>query len=176
MEELKYPIGKFDLDKPISDEAIQPLISEIAALPGLLKDCVSNLTFEQLETPYRPGGWTVKQVVHHLVDSHMNAYIRFQLSLTETEPTIKPYKEDLWAKLPFKAALSVASSLQLLELLHANLVILLQSMSAEDFNRSYIHPEYNRNYTLKQALGNYAWHGQHHLAHITKLIDRNFDR
>lgn len=177
MEHLKYPIGKFNYETEILDSEINSLISEIENLPTDLKKVVDTLNEEQLNIPYRPGGWTVKQVIHHLVDSHMNAYIRFNLVLTEESPTIKPYKENLWAELPYKNSQSINNSLQLIALIHTNWVLLLRSVTINDFNKkSYIHPEYNRVYTLKKALGTYAWHGKHHLAHITSLIKRNFDK
>ena len=175
MEHLKYPIGKFDPEKVILDSEIPHLVHQLKELPQQLKKVTKNLSSEQLETPYRPGGWKVKQLVHHLADSHLNAYIRFNLALTEDSPTIKPYKENLWAEMTYKNKQSIEDSLLLLELIHRNWVHLLEAMKTDEFERTYIHPEYGRVYSLRQALGNYAWHGEHHLAHITKLIERNFD-
>ncbi|MCC6372783.1 MAG: putative metal-dependent hydrolase [Bacteroidia bacterium] len=174
MEHLKYPIGKFNPEIEIKDEHIQELITEIKNFPYQLKEVVLTLNSQQLETPYRPDGWQVRQVVHHLADSHMNAYIRFNLSLTEENPTIKPYKENLWADLSYKQLQNITDSLVLLEIIHRNWVLLLQSMTSADFNRTYTHPEYKRVYSLRSALGSYAWHGKHHLAQITALIERDF--
>ena len=126
---------------------------------------------EQLDTPYRPGGWTVRQVVHHLPDSHMNAYVRFRLALTENEPTIKPYEQQLWAELPDAKTADIEMSLKLFEGLHQRWVLLLRSMKPEDFHRKYIHPESGVN-VLDNVLQLYAWHGKHHVAHITSLRKR----
>lgn len=175
MDTLKYPIGRFDFEKPIANSEIKKLVQDIEMLPADLKLTVSGFNDSQFDTAYRPGGWTVRQVIHHLADSHLNAYIRFNLALTEEAPTIKPYKENLWAELAYKKQQSLPDSLMLLELIHKNWVLLLNNMSSSDFNRTYIHPEYGRVYTLLQALGSYAWHGKHHLAHISGLIDRDFD-
>jgi len=172
---LQYPIGKFDYNATVSDQQIGELIAQIESLPARLSEALAPLNTAQLNTPYRPGGWTVRQVVHHLADSHMNAYIRLNLMLTEEQPTIKPYKENLWAELAYKKNLDVKTILQLLGLIHQLLVSLLQSVKAEDYERSYIHPEYQRIYSLRQVVALYAWHGNHHLAHITHLAERNFD-
>ncbi len=176
MEHLKYPIGKFDYEKEIKASDVAGLISEIEIAPSKLKKVVMNLNSQQLNTPYRPGGWTVKQVVQHLIDSHMNALIRFQLALTEENPTIKPYREDLWAEQEYQKTLSMDSSLQLLELVHERLVFLLKSMKASDFDKTYTHPQYGRIFNLRTVTGLYAWHSNHHLAHITKLMERNYDK
>jgi uncharacterized damage-inducible protein DinB len=176
MEHLQYPLGRFNFDKDVATSDIGRLIHEIRILPEKLAATIAPLTPEEFNTPYRPGGWKVKQVVHHLVDSHMNALIRFQLALTEDTPTIRPYHEHLWAELPFQQTLSTASSQALLSAIHGRFVALLESMNNSDFERTYIHPEYKRVYSLKKATALYAWHGQHHLAQITGLIERNFDR
>jgi uncharacterized damage-inducible protein DinB len=133
---------------------------------------VAGLSREQLETPYRPGGWTIKQVVHHVPDGHMNAYTRFKLALTENEPTIKPYEEDKWAELPDSQRVPIDVSLDLLDALHTRWVTLLGAMDAADFTRTLRHPEHNRIMTLGQLLALYAWHGRHHVAHITSLRKR----
>jgi hypothetical protein len=170
--DLRYPIGKFDFDAPISDSDFPRLIALIAEAPGALRSAVAGLTRDQLETRYRPGGWTVKQVVHHVPDSHMNAYMRFKLALTEDEPTIKPYNEAAWAELADSRRVPIEVSLDLLDALHLRWVALLRAMDPPDFNRGVRHPEHGRLLTMKQLLGLYAWHGRHHVAHITSLKKR----
>lgn len=170
--DLRYPIGKFDFDAPISESDFPKLIALIAEAPGALRSAVAGLTRDQLETRYRPGGWTVKQVVHHVPDSHMNAYVRFKLALTEDEPTIKPYNEAAWAELADSRRVPIEVSLDLLDALHLRWVALLRSMDPADFNRAVRHPEHDRLLTMKQFLGLYAWHGRHHVAHITALKKR----
>jgi len=170
--DLRYPVGKFDFDAPIDEANYPTLIGEIAEAPGALRSAVAGLSRDQLETRYRPGGWTVKQVVHHVPDSHLNAYTRFKLALTETEPTIKPYDEAAWAELADSQKGPIAASLDLLDALHLRWVTLLRSMDIADFNRGLRHPEHGRVLTLKQMLGLYAWHGRHHVAHITSLRKR----
>jgi hypothetical protein len=170
--DLRYPIGKFDFDAPISDSDFPRLIALIAEAPGALRSAVAGLTRDQLETRYRPGGWTVKQVVHHVPDSHMNAYMRFKLALTEDEPTIKPYNEAAWAELADSRRVPIEVSLDLLDALHLRWVALLRAMDPADFNRGVRHPEHGRLLTMKQLLGLYAWHGRHHVAHITSLKKR----
>jgi len=170
--DLRYPVGKFDWNAPISEADHSRLIAEIAATPGALRSAVAGLSRDQLETAYRPGGWTVKQVVHHVPDSHMNAYSRFKLALTEDQPTIKPYDEAKWAELPDSQRVPIDVSLNLLDALHQRWVPLMRAMDAADFNRTLMHPEHNRVMTLAQLLGLYAWHGRHHVAHITSLRKR----
>ena len=170
--ELRYPIGKFDWNITVSEPDHARLIAEIAAAPGALRSAVAGLTRDQLETPYRPDGWTVKQVVHHVPDSHMNAYTRFKLALTENEPTIKPYNEAKWAKLSDSQRVPIDVSLDLLDALHIRWLAVLGAMDADDFNRTLKHPEHNRIFTLGQMLALYAWHGRHHVAHITALRKR----
>jgi uncharacterized damage-inducible protein DinB len=170
--DLRYPVGKFDWDAPISEADRPRLIAEIAETPGALRSAVAGLSRDQLETRYRPGGWTVKQVVHHVPDSHMNAYIRFKLGLTEDEPTIKPYDEAAWAELPDSQKVPIDVSLDLLDSVHVRWVTLLRSMDAADFRRAVRHPEYDRLITLGQLLALYAWHGRHHVAHIVALRKR----
>jgi uncharacterized damage-inducible protein DinB len=170
--DLRFPIGKFDWNAPIGEVDYPTLIGEIAAAPGALRSVVAGLSRDQLETRYRPGGWTVKQVVHHVPDSHLNAYTRFKLALTEDEPTIKPYDEAKWAELPDSQRVPIDVSLDLLDALHTRWVALLRAMDVADFNRSFRHPEHDRILTLAQLLGLYAWHGRHHVAHITSLKKR----
>lgn len=170
--DLRFPVGKFDWDAKVSEAEYSMLIAEIAETPGALRSAVSGLSRDQLETRYRPGGWTVKQVVHHVPDSHLNAYTRFKLALTENEPTIKPYDEAAWAELPDSQKVPIEVSLALLESLHARWVTLLRSMDSADFRRALRHPEHERVLTLGQMLALYAWHGRHHVAHITALRKR----
>jgi len=170
--ELRYPVGKFDWDAPIDEAEFPILIAAIAKAPGALRAAVAGLSRDQLETRYRPGGWTVKQVVHHVPDSHLNAYTRFKLALTEHEPTIKPYDEAAWAELSDSREVPIEVSLALLDALHLRWVALLRSMGTADFNRTLRHPEHGRVLTLKQMLGLYAWHSRHHVAHITSLRKR----
>ena len=170
--DLRYPVGKFDWDAPISESEFPKLIAAVAETPGALRSAVAGLSREQLEARYRPGGWTVKQVVHHVPDSHLNAYTRFKLALTEDEPTIKPYDEAAWAELPDSAQVPIDVSLDLLTALHVRWVSLLRSMAPADFRRTLRHPEQGRVLTLAQMLGLYAWHGRHHVSHITALRKR----
>jgi hypothetical protein len=168
LENLKYPIGNFESTETLNLALVQSCISEIESLPAKLKKEVEHFSDAQLDTPYRPGGWTIRQVVHHLADSHMNSLIRFKLALTEDNPVIKPYLEDKWAELA-DSKLPVNISLQLLEGLHIRLFTLLKSLSPEELNRTYIHPESKKQWRLYDVIGLYAWHGNHHLAHITSL-------
>jgi uncharacterized damage-inducible protein DinB len=169
LDSLRYPIGKFVIPTQFSNEIIKDWIQQIASLPARLKEEVENLNDDQLDTPYRPDGWTVRQIVNHCADSHMNALLRFKLTLTEDKPVIKPYIEQLWAELQDSKNMPIAPALTTVEGVHARLVVLLNSMTEEDFERSYIHPQYQREYKLKEVLALYAWHGNHHLAHITQL-------
>ncbi len=166
LENLKYPIGRFNLEQEIEDRQLSKLMKDIAILPHLLNDQIQSMTGKQLNTAYRPDGWTAKQVVHHLADSHMNAHIRFILALTENQPTIKPYQEQLVANLPFIHQMPLEVSLDVIKSVHQRWFFLLQSLNLQDFDKTYLHPQYNRVYTLRQALANYAWHGKHHLAHL----------
>ncbi|HZF73638.1 MAG TPA: putative metal-dependent hydrolase, partial [Gemmatimonadaceae bacterium] len=157
---------------PISESDHSLLIATIAETPGALRSAVAGMSRDQLETRYRPGGWTVKQVVHHVPDSHLNAYTRFKLALTEDEPTIKPYNEAAWAELADSRRVPIEVSLELLDALHLRWVTILRSMDAADFRRGFKHPEQGRVLTLQQMLGLYAWHGRHHVGHITALKKR----
>jgi hypothetical protein len=172
LDTLRFPIGKFSKPESVSSEQIQDCISRIESFPARLKKEVLHLTNQQLDTPYRPEGWTVRQVVHHCADSHMNAIVRFKLTLVENGTTIKPYAENLFAELP-DYKLPIDSALQILDGVHLRLGVLIRNMTAEDFSRHYVHPEYGTNYRLDQATMLYAWHCDHHLAHITKLKERN---
>ncbi|WML48772.1 bacillithiol transferase BstA [Neobacillus sp. PS3-34] len=168
--DLRYPVGQYSFDGEITQQQIESWINEIEITPARLRDAISHLTEEQLNTPYRPGGWTVRQVVHHLPDSHLNSYVRFKLALTENKPEIKPYMENKWAELP-DSSLPVEVSLDLLQALHERWVCLLRSLSVEELNRSFLHPE-SGEIKLAWNIGLYAWHGRHHIAHITELRRR----
>jgi len=171
LEQLKYPIGKFAKPERITPETVGIWIDEIEHLPLLIRAAVQGITNDQLDTPYRPGGWTIRQVVHHLPDSHMNSYIRFRLALTEEKPTIKPYHEERWAELPDAKHGKIEISLILLEALHIRWALLLRSLSLEQLHKSYVHPETGREYKLDETIGIYAWHGKHHLAHINNTLE-----
>ena len=168
MIDPRFPIGKFHYNGPPAAEQRQQFIDEIAQTPANLRTAIQGFSEAQLDTPYRDGGWTVRQVVHHVPDSHLNSYVRFKLALTEDEPTIKPYAEDRWAEMADTKATPVEVSLTLLDSLHDRWVRLLQSLSPEDWKRSFRHPEVGL-MTLEKALALYAWHGRHHVAHITEL-------
>ena len=173
MSDPSYPIGKFTpVAGEITAEQRAAWITEIAELPPKFRGVVQRLTDAQLDTPYRPGGWTVRQVVHHVPDSHLNAYIRFKLALTEDNPTIKPYEEARWAELADTKGTLIGVSLVMLEALHRRWVNLLRSMSEEQWSRTYFHPEQQKSLRLDGVLAMYAWHGKHHMAHITGVRDR----
>jgi uncharacterized damage-inducible protein DinB len=169
--DLRYPVGKADFSTPLTAGERAQRIDAIAAAPAQLRLAVAGLTPQQIDTPYRPGGWTVRQVVHHVADSHINAYTRFRLGFTEENPTIKPYDEKAWAQLPDVRHLPIDVSLRLLDNLHERLVHLLQAVQPSMFTRSIVHPE-NGPMTLDALLSLYAWHGRHHTAHITGLRER----
>jgi uncharacterized damage-inducible protein DinB len=169
--DLRYPIGSFKFDGAPTDQDIRQAIGEIAEAPAKLRAAVEGLTPEQLDTPYRPGGWTVRQVVHHLPDSHLNSYCRFKLALTEDEPTIRAYHEDRWAELEEARTAPVEVSLALLESLHRRWVLMLNSLAPADFQRMFRHPDIGM-VSLAQNVCLYAWHGRHHAAHITSLRER----
>jgi len=171
MTDLRYPTGKFSYAGPLTDKQKQDALDGIARTPANLRAAANGLTGAQLDTPYRPGGWTVRQVVHHLPDSHLNAYVRFKLALTEDQPTIKTYAEDRWAELADTKATPVEVSLTLLDSLHDRWVRLLRSLTAENWKRTFRHPELGV-MTLEKTLALYAWHGRHHVTHITSLRDR----
>ena len=171
MTDLRYPIGKFHFDGPLAEEQKQTALDDIAGTPAKLRAAVNGLSEAQLDTPYRPGGWTVRQVVHHVPDSHLNSYVRFKLALTEDEPTIKPYAEDRWAELADSKSTPIAVSLTLLDSLHERWVGLLRSLTPEEWKRTFRHPEMGA-ITLEKTLALYAWHGRHHVAHVTELRKR----
>lgn len=170
MSDLQYPIGRLQVPDHLADAERQEAIRLLSELPGRMREAVAGLDETRLDTPYRPGGWTVRQVVHHVPDSHLNAYLRFKLALTEAEPRIKPYLEERWAELPDSRG-PVANSLALLEGLHGRWVSLLEQLPVDDFNRTLYHPDLGVLH-LDQLLAQYAWHGRHHVAHITQLRRR----
>jgi hypothetical protein len=171
-DELRYPVGRFEFDGDIGSRARERRIAEIAAAPGHLRAAIEGLSPAQLNTAYRPGGWTVRQVVHHVPDSHLNAYTRIKLALTEDEPTIKPYEEARWAELSDGRDGPVEVSLTLLDALHQRWVLLLRSLGPDHFRRRFRHPEHGRLIDLDEIVAMYAWHGRHHVAHITSLRRR----
>jgi uncharacterized damage-inducible protein DinB len=164
----RYPIGKYE-PQPYSEKQKQAWLLDLQFLPEALERAITNLDQAQLDTPYREGGWTVRQLVHHVADSHMNAYIRFKLGLTEDKPTIKPYEEQEWALLADNQAVPINVSLTLLHALHIRWVATIKNLSEEQWNRLVIHPAANREMSLWFLLGLYAWHGNHHVAHVTTL-------
>jgi uncharacterized damage-inducible protein DinB len=172
MEDLRYPVGRFEKVTSISPELRRAAIAVIAEAPARLREAVRGLTDAQLDTPYRPDGWTVRQVLHHVPDSHMNAFIRLKLGLTENNPTVKPYNEAAWAMLEDARSTPVETSLALMDALHDRWVRVLEAMTPDDFARTVMHPE-NGSMTLDQVLGVYEWHSRHHVAHITALRSRN---
>ena len=170
--DIRYPIGKFMWTGSQSPDQRLNAIKDIAAAPAMMREAVAGLTSAQLDTPYRDGGWTVRQVVHHVPDSHMNSYIRIKFALTEQEPTIKPYNEEIWAKLVDARTAPVDPSLELLEGLHHRWAVLLRSLTELEVQRKFFHPELGT-VTIDQYIALYAWHGKHHAAHITSLRERN---
>ena len=171
-EKLRYHLGKFIAPTEYSSEYLSEKIEEIASFPERLKKQVNHLTNDQLDTPYRQDGWTIRQVIHHCADSHINCYIRLKWALTEENPTIKFYYEDRWAELHDNLTMPIEPSLLLLEGLHFRLAYLRKSLSTDDLEKSFIHPEHSKEFQLKEIIGTYAWHGNHHLAHITELKKR----
>jgi uncharacterized damage-inducible protein DinB len=172
MEDVRYPVGKFEgRGTPLTADERKKLIGEIAAAPQRMRDAVRGLDDNQLDTPYREGGWTVRQVVHHVPDSHVNAYIRLKFALTEEQPTIKPYDEAAWAMLPDSKRTPIEISLTLLESLHTRWTTLMNAMAPQDFARKFTHPAHGL-MSLDWLVAMYAWHSRHHVAHITTLRER----
>lgn len=170
--DLRYPVGRFTLVAPSTDDVRRAALEDIAALPARMREAVDGLSDAQLDTPYRPGGWTVRQVVHHVPDSHMHAYIRLKLALTEDTPSIKPYDEKTWAELA-DSRMPIEVSLGLLDGIHARMVALFRVMKPADWARTFNHPEYpDGPLTIDWILQGYAWHSRHHVAHITSLRQR----
>ena len=170
LEQLKYPIGKYNPPPIITFSKIEDWIADLAQFPTDLVEITRGLKAEDLEVAYRPGGWTVRQVINHLADSHINAYTRFHLTLTEDRPQIRPYFEDKWAELADGKTGAIEHSIEILKAIHARLVVLLKALKPNDFERTYFHPEVQQEFTMAYLLGNYAWHGKHHLAHIKSTI------
>ena len=170
--DLRYPIGKYQ-PQPFSQLLKEQWLADIQFLPRLLEQAIENLDEAQLATPYRDGGWTVKQVVHHIADSHMNAYIRFKLGLTETNPIIKPYEEQEWALLADNDLVPINTSITLLYAMHQRLFATISNLTSEQWERTVYHPASEKSMSLWYVLGLYAWHGKHHVAHITALKERN---
>lgn len=170
-QDLRFPIGRLKIEGDITPDMISSFIKDIEEAPANLRKAVEGLNEKQLNTPYRPEGWTIRQVVHHLPDSHVNSYIRFKLALTEETPTIKPYDEAKWAQLADTMDTPVSVSLDFFANLHARWVILLKSLSPADLEKTFRHPDHGL-VTLKRTIALYAWHGKHHIAHITELRKR----
>ena len=171
LEDLRYPIGRFTETVPFTVAGRAAAIEQLAALPERLRTVVHGLSDAQLDTLYRPGGWTVRQVVHHLADSHMNGFIRLKLALTEENPTIKPYNEDDWVRLP-DARLPLASSIAILDGVHRRWTVACAAMADDQWSRTFVHPEHGAVMTVAWHIQNYAWHSAHHVAHITRLRTR----
>jgi hypothetical protein len=171
LEKLKYPIGKFSWPATVSASDILKAIESIAKFPAQIRNAVVNLSDDQVDTPYRPEGWTVRQLVHHCADSHLNACVRFKLALTEHDPTIKPYDQPRWAELA-DSQLDPAISLGLIDGIHEKWVVMMKAMQASDWSRGFIHPEHNQRQMLQQVVMMYAWHSEHHLTHILRLKER----
>ncbi|KGO05411.1 MULTISPECIES: YfiT family bacillithiol transferase [Dokdonia] len=170
MEKLRYPIGKYSMPTDISNEKLTEWINILEVMPAQLRDMTSEMSDEQLNTPYRPEGWNVRQVVHHLADSHHNSYTRFKWALTEENPVIKPYDENAWTALPDLEGMPVEWSLRHLEVVHYKLVRLLRTLTDEQLSKTFIHPAGDKTYNLKQNVGQYAWHSMHHYMHIANLV------
>lgn len=169
LEQLRYPIGRFKYPEEYSEEQMKEWIINIENFPANLKKEVENLSESQLNTPYRPGGWTIKQLVHHLADSHINSYVRLKLTLTEDEPAIKPYFEERWATLKDSELVPVEESLKLLDGLHKRWTAILKNLTEAQWERKYFHPENKKLVSIKAMTALYSWHCNHHLTHITNL-------
>ncbi len=172
LEELRYPVGRFQPKPAYTPEETKSNIHIISALPSRFINLCVGWDDTRLDTPYRPEGWTVRQVIHHVADSHINAYVRFRLALTEENPVITPYREALWAELPDARSAQIDHSLQLMKFVHLRWVLLLNSLSAQDLQRTYHHPLTNRAVSLAEAVALYAWHSRHHYQQVYNLAER----
>ncbi|ASS49493.1 MAG: metal-dependent hydrolase [Candidatus Fluviicola riflensis] len=173
LEKLKFPIGQFDKPTTITHDILEQWIDDISTFPARLTSEVIHLTDEQLDTHYRPDGWTIRQVVHHCADSHMNSLTRLKLTLTEDGPTIKPYFEERWAELADTKNMPIQSSLKMLEGIHERWTVLLKNLTDENYKQVFIHPEHGKTFRIDENIGVYAWHCNHHLAHITETKKRH---
>ncbi len=172
LEKLRYPIGKFKMPTEMTSAIRSQYMNDLATLAGKLEAATSSLTNEQLDTQYRPNGWTIRQVVHHFADSHINAFCRIKMVLTEESPTIKPYHEGLWADMSEEQTLPISASIDIIRGLHIRMVNVLSNLSEAELQKFYTHPEYNKTFTLDTVIALYGWHCNHHLAHITELKKR----
>lgn len=172
IEHLKYPIGRYEKPASYTSQQLKEWTSVLQALPSWMDACIENLDEHQLQVPYRDGGWTIQQVVHHVADSHMNAYIRLKLALTEDNPVVKPYAEAAWAELPDTRVVPVNVSVTMLHAMHRRMVAVLQHMQPSDWERTYFHPEHKRNFPIWEVVAMYAWHSRHHTEHIRRLRER----
>ena len=171
MADPRYPIGKFSFDGTLNEKQKAQFLDDIEQTPAWMEEAVRGLSEEQLDTPYRDGGWTVRQLVHHMPDSHVNSYVRFKLALTEDQPTIRPYMEDRWAELPEAKSAPIGLSQVFLRSLHSRWMLMLRGLQPADWKRTFHHPD-NGSMNLEKSLALYAWHGRHHVAHITRLREK----
>jgi hypothetical protein len=171
MDDPRYPIGKFSFDGTLTDKQKAQFLDDIEQIPAWMEEAVRGLSEKQLDTPYRDGGWTVRQLVHHMPDSHVNSYVRFKLALTEDQPTIRPYMEDRWAELPEAKSAPIGMSQAFLRSLHSRWILMLRALQPADWKRTFHHPD-NGLMNLEKSLALYAWHGRHHVAHITRLREK----
>ncbi len=172
LEQLRYPIGRYQRPDGYRPELMAEWIDVLRALPSWMDVCIENLDANQLQVPYRDGGWTIQQVIHHVADSHANAYIRLKLALTENNPTITPYDENAWAQLPDVQATPVNISVTMLHTLHRRLVAVLENLHEDEWDRTYYHPEHKRTFPVWEIAAQYAWHSRHHMEHIRQLRER----